>query len=207
MYTYATCSFHWCLYWLILNVQSQTIQESHLCHFHHHAAALIGRQQAFLAVCWAHLPLVFIKSQQINLNSLYNHNKRICYLNQFDMKLICITILKSIKIQAKESLFWRNPADNQLDQSMEIPFFPLVEPTIETAQKLYLLHCYFSIVAKSPHMLVIFPYNIFVHIYIIHIYTLIIYIYVYIYMHIISWFCTIFIWSNHPICCLHPAPS
>ena len=36
----------------------------------------------------------FIKSQQINLNSLYNHNKRICYLNQFDMKLIFITILK-----------------------------------------------------------------------------------------------------------------
>lgn len=49
---------------------------------------------------------------------------------------------------------------------MEIPFTPLVEPTIETAQKLYLLHCYFSIVAKSPHMLVIFRYNIFVHIYI-----------------------------------------
>ena len=77
---------------------------------------------------------------------------------------------------------FQNEASVSNQASGQTQHIMLVEPTIETAQKLYLLHCYFSIIAKSPHMLVIFPYNIFVHIYIytyMHINDMHLYIYIY----------------------------
>ena len=76
---------------------------------------------------------------------------------------------------------FQNKASVSNQASRQTQHIMLVEPTIETAQKLYLctlllLNC----CQITTNMLVIFPYNIFVHIYIIHIYTSIIYIYVYI---------------------------